>query len=121
MDEKKEPGVVHIVSLPSSLYRKLARESMTFEELQECLDVFGVTIEFDLRYPDGNTQSSQANYELLLEKIELLEKELEAARKATEFHRKSLRDLRTELSSAIGYVKLGERDGSQAEQYLEKI
>ena len=39
--------------LPSSLYRKLARESMTFEELQKCLDVLGVTIEFELQYPDG--------------------------------------------------------------------
>ena len=30
--------------LPSSLYRKLARESMTLEELQKCLDVLGVTM-----------------------------------------------------------------------------
>ena len=32
--------------LPSSLYRKLARESMTLEEFQKCLDVVGVEIEF---------------------------------------------------------------------------
>ena len=50
---------------PSSLYRKLSRESMTLEELQKCLDVMGVTIEFDLKYPDGRTRSSQANHELL--------------------------------------------------------
>ena len=72
---------------PSSLYRKLARESMTFEELQKCLDVLGVTIEFNLQYPDGNTRSAQANYELLLERMELLEKELEAAQKAAEFQK----------------------------------
>lgn len=107
--------------LPSSLYRKLARESMTFEELQKCLDVLGVTIAFDLQYPDGNTRSSQANHELLLEKMELMETELKVERKAAEFHRKSLRDLRAELSSAIGYVELGERYGFKAEQYLEKI
>ena len=51
---------------PSSLYRKLSRESMTLEELQECLDVLGVTVEFELQYPDGRTSSSQANHELLL-------------------------------------------------------
>lgn len=107
--------------LPSSLYRKLARESMTFEELQKCLDVLGVTITFDLQYPDGNTRSSQENHELLLEKMELLEKELEVEKKAAQFHRKSLRDLRSELSSAIGYAELGGRDGSRAEQYLDKI
>ena len=54
--------------LPSSLYRKLARESMTFEEFQKCLDVLGVTITFDLQYPDGKVRSSQANYERLLKK-----------------------------------------------------
>lgn len=106
---------------PSSLYRKLTRESMTLEELQNCLDVLGVTIEFNLQYPDGKVRSSQANHEMLLERMDLLEKELEAARKAAEFHKKSLRDLRTELSSAVGYTELGLRRGSKAEEYLEKI
>ena len=58
--------------LPSSLYRKLARESMTFEEFQKCLDVLGVTIEFQLQYPSGSVQSSQVNHEMLLEKNALL-------------------------------------------------
>ena len=107
--------------LPSSLYRKLARESMTFEELQKCLDVLGVTIEFDLQYPDGTIQSSQANHELLLERMDLLEKELEATRKAAEFQKKSLRDLRTALNSAVGYVELSQHHGFKAEEYLEKI
>ena len=106
---------------PSSLYRKLARESMSFEELQQCLDVLGVTIEFKLRYPDGSVRSSQANHEILLERMDLLEKELEAARRAAEFQKKSLRDLRTELNSAVGYMELGIRHGSQAEDYLEKL
>ena len=43
--------------LPSSLYRKLARESMTLEEFQKCLDVLGVTIEFELQYPNGEVRS----------------------------------------------------------------
>ena len=99
---------------PSSLYRKLSRESMTLEEFQNCLDVLGVTIEFNLRYPGGKVQSSQVNYEMLLEKIDLLEKELETTRKTAEFHRKSLRDLRTELNSAIGYIELGMRHAPEA-------
>lgn len=107
--------------LPSSLYRKIARESMTFEELQKCLDVLGVVIEFNLQYPDGNVRSSQFNYEMLLERMDLLETELEAVRKAVEFQKKSLRDLRTELNSAIGYAELGGRHESKAEQYLKKI
>ena len=106
---------------PSSLYRKLARESMTLEELQNCLDVLGVRIEFNLQYPDGKVRSSQANYEMLLERMDLLEKELETAKKAVEFHKKSLRDLRTELNSAVGYTELGMRHRSKAEEYLEKI
>lgn len=40
---------------------------------------------------------------MLLEKMDMLETELEAARKTAEFHKKSLRDLRTELNSAVGY------------------
>ena len=52
--------------LPPSLYRKLARESMTLEELQKCFDVLGVSIEFNLSYPDGKVRNSQANYEMLL-------------------------------------------------------
>ena len=107
--------------LPSSLYRKLARESMTLEELQKSLDMLGVTIEFNLKYPNGHVRSSQANYEILLEKMGLLEKELEAARKAAEFQIKLLRDLRTDLNSAVGYTELGMRHGSKAEEYLAKI
>lgn len=107
--------------IPSSLYRKLARESMTFEELQKCLDVLGVTVEFQLKYPDGRTRSSQANHEMLLEKMDLLEKELEAARTAVHFHKKSLKDLRTDLNSAMGYASLGGRHASGSRQYWDKI
>ena len=53
--------------------------------------------------------------------MDLLETELEATRKAVEFQKKSLRDLRTELNSAIGYAELGGRHESKAEQYLKKI
>lgn len=107
--------------LPSSLYRKLARESMTFEELQRCLDMLGVTIEFQLRYPNGNVQSSQVNHEMLLEKNDLLEKELEAARNAAEFHKKILRDMRTALNSVVGYTELYGRHRLKAEEYPGKI
>ena len=106
---------------PSSLYRKLSRESMTFEEFQNCLDVLGVSIEFNIQYPDGKVRSSQANHEMLLERMDLLEKELEATRKAAEFHKRSLRDLRTELNNIVGYTELGMRYPSRAEEYLEKI
>ena len=107
--------------LPSSLYRKLARESMTLEEFQKCLDVLGVTIEFQLQYPNGEVSSSKASHELLLQRMELLEKELEAARKADRFYQKSLKELRTELSSAVGYTELGARHSGRTEDYLKKL
>lgn len=106
---------------PSSLYRKITRESMTLEELQKCLDVLGVVIEYKLRFPDGHTRDSQENHELLLEKLALMETELGAARKASEFHKKSLRDLRTELNSAVGYAELGSKHCPKAEEYMVKL
>lgn len=107
--------------LPSSLYRKLARESMTFEEFQKCLDVLGVTVEFEIRYPDGNVRSSKDNHEIVLERMDVLETELDAARRVADFHKKSLKDLRTELNSAVGYAELGRKHASKAEEYLQKI
>lgn len=94
---------------------------MTFEELQKCLDVLGVTVGFELQYPDGNIRNSQTTHEMLLERLELLEKGLEASRGAAEFHKKALRDLRTELNSAVGYAELGRKHGAKAEEYLEKL
>ena len=107
--------------LPSSFYRKLARESMTLEELQRCLAVVDVSVDLELRYPDGRVQSSQENHELLLERLECSEKELEAAKQAAAFHRRSFRELRTELNSAVGYAELGRKHGMRAEDYLEKM
>lgn len=106
---------------PSSLYRKITRESMTLEELQKCLDVLGVVIEYTLRFPDGHTRDSQENHELLLEKLALMETELGAARKASEFHKKSLRDLRTDLNSAVGYAELSSKHCPDAGEYMTKL
>ena len=94
---------------------------MTLEELQKCLDVLGVVIEYKLRFPDGHTRDSQENHELLLEKLALMETELSAAKKASEFHRKSLRDLRTDLNSAIGYAELSGKHSPRAEEYMAKL
>lgn len=106
---------------PSSLYRKLSRESMTFEELQKCLDVLGVSIELQFQYPDGENLSSKENYENLVDRMDILEKKLEAADKVDEFRKKSLRDLRTELNSAVGYAELCRRHGPQLDSYLDKL
>ena len=70
---------------PSSLYRKLSKESMTFEELQKCLDILGVSLELEFHYPDGDILNSQTNHEQLIDRMAILEKELEAAGKVDEF------------------------------------
>lgn len=106
---------------PSSLYRKLSKESMTFEELQKCLDVLGVSVELQFGYPDGDILSSQVNHAQLMDKMDILEKKLEAASKVDEVRKKTLRDLRTELNSAVGYTELCRRHSSQAESYLDKL
>lgn len=106
---------------PSSLYRKLANESMTFEELQRCFDMLGVSVEFSFHCPDGNTLSSQVNYDQLMGRLNLLEKKLEVADKSAEYHKKVIRDLRTELNSAVGYSELAQRHGAGAGMYLEKL
>ena len=59
---------------PSSLYRKLTRESMTFEEPQKCLDTLGVSVELQFQYPDGHTLSSHESHEQLIDRMGILEK-----------------------------------------------
>lgn len=106
---------------PSSLYRKLSTESMTFEELQKCLGLLGVSIDLQLEYPDGGVLSSKVNHEQLVDRMDILKREMEAVGKLDEFRKKSLRDLRTELNSAVGYAELCRRHRSKAELYLGKL
>ena len=105
----------------SSLYRKLSRESMTFEELQKSLDALGVSMELQFQYPDGRSFSSRENHEQIVERMGVLEKMLEADSKVDEFRKKSLRELRTELNSAVGYAELCRRHGAQMDSYLDKL
>ena len=106
---------------PSSLYRKLSKESMTFEELQKCLSILGVSVELQFQFPDGHRFSSQENHEQIVERMGVLEKKLEAASKVDEFRKKSLRELRTELNSAVGYAEICRRHRSQVDLYLDKL
>ena len=106
---------------PSSLYRKLSKESMTFEELQKCLSTLGVSVELQFQFPDGHRFSSQENHKQIVERMGVLEKKLEAASKVDEFRKKSLRELRTELNSAVGYAEICRRHRSQVDLYLDKL
>lgn len=106
---------------PSSFYRKLSNDSMTLEELQKCMDVLGASMEIEIKYPDGNTLSSRDNHEQLIDRMNLLQKELEVEHKAAEYHKKLLRELRTELNSAVGYAELSKRHDSKAESYMDKL
>ena len=94
---------------------------MTFEELQKSLDALGVSMELQFQYPDGRSFSSRENHEQIVERMGVLEKMLEADSKVDEFRKKSLRELRTELNSAVGYAELCRRHGAQMDSYLDKL
>lgn len=106
---------------PSSLYRKIARESMTLEELRECLEALGVMMELEFYYPDGQTYSSQQTHRQDRERMIALETGLEAAKRKEVALNQTLHDLRTELNSAVGYLELSGRQGARAEDYLMKL
>lgn len=106
---------------PSSFYRKLSNENMTFEELQKCLYSLGVMTELKLVYPDSREMIFQASYEQYVQRMEILKQELETAHKVSEFQKQAMKELRTELNSAVGYVELCKRHRSDSEKYLEKL
>ncbi len=107
--------------LPSSLYRKLDRDSMSLQELQKCLDLLNVSLSVNINYPDGTVQDPQVNYELLLEKYNVINKELTTINMTTEFQRKSLKELRTELTNASAYLELSKKRTDDATLYLNKV
>ena len=107
--------------LPSSLYRKLDRDSMSLQELQKCLDLLNVSLSVNINYPDGTVQDPQVNYELLLEKYNVINKELTAINMTTEFQRKSLKELRTELTNASAYLELSKKRTDDVTLYLNKV
>ena len=107
--------------LPSSLYRKLDRDSMSLQELQKCLDLLNVSLSVNINYPDGTVQDPQVNYELLLEKYNVINKELTTVNMTTEFQRKSLKELRTELTNASAYLELSKKRTDDVTLYLNKV
>ncbi len=107
--------------LPSSLYRKLDRDSMSLQELQKCLDLLNVSLSVNINYPDGTVQDPQVNYELLLEKYNVINKELTTVNMTTEFQRKSLKELRTELTNASAYLELSKKRTDDTTLYLNKV
>lgn len=58
---------------------------------------------------------------MLLGRIDLLEAQLEVARKLEDFNRNALRDLRTELNNAVGYAQLARKQDAKASSYLDKL
>ncbi len=107
--------------LPSSLYRKLDRDSMSLQELQKCLDLLNVSLSVNIKYPDGTVEDPQVNYELLLEKYNVVNKELTTINMTNEFQRKSLKELRTELTNASAYLDLSKKRAADSSLYLNKV
>lgn len=115
-DMAKQMGI-----FPSSFYRKISNETMTLEELMRCLGEFGVGLSFIINYPDGSSENSRVSDEKLGERLKLVEQELETAEKIIEFQKNSLRQLRTELNSATGFVELSESHEDNPGEYIRKL
>lgn len=106
---------------PSSLYRKLANESMTLNELQKYLQAIGVTARVELVYDDGTAYDSTENHAQLLNHLEIMKKEMDLKENALQLQRKAFKDLRTDLNSAVGYLELGQKNEKKTSECLAKL
>ena len=107
--------------LPSSLYRKLARESTTLEELQTCLSVMDVRLSYELEYPTGHVHEARISHEILLRRLDVMRKMQEALEASLALQKKSLRELRTSLHNAVGYVELAMNHPDDSSEYIKRL
>lgn len=103
----------------STLTRKIARNSMTLDEFQKCLAAIGATCEFEIKDSTGREFDVIDADDRAMERIQLLEAQLELDKKNIEYQRKLARDIRTELESIIGYTSLAASRINEPEEAMK--
>lgn len=109
--------------LPSTLSRKLSRNTVSFAELQKCLAAIGVSLDFTINYPGNVSAGQDGDSARLEERIAILEAQHSIDKKNLEFHWKLARDIRTETENLEGYrVMALSHIGEQylTEKYIKK-
>lgn len=102
---------------------KLKRGTVGFEEFQRYMEVLGVQCDLTLSYSQDDNTAMSTNARTR-EKIAVLEAQVEADRKHTEFQKTLVRDMRTALYSSDGYTDMALKhadDGGKVREYLQKV
>lgn len=103
----------------STLTRKIARNSMTLDEFQKCLAAIGATCDFEIKDSAGREFDVIDADDRAMERIQLLEAQLELDKKNIEYQKKLARDIRTELESIVGYTSLASSRINEPEEALK--
>lgn len=106
---------------PSNLTMKIRRKSVDFEEFLHYMDVLGVTVKFDLTYPDGMNPELPVIDRHAKDKIVALEASLEAERRVAEFEKNLNVDTRTALYNICGYIAKSLKSTSDPEALIESL
>lgn len=109
---------------PQNLTMKLRRGSLGFQEFLEYLEILGISVNFNLVYPDGSSPDTPVLDRRAEEKMTLIQGNLDLAQKTIEFQRNLSMDIRTELFNVLGYADqaLKQKENSnKTRNCLEKI
>lgn len=92
-------------ALPA-LSRKLKRNCISFEEFETYMRLLGVQVNISIKYKNGETAAYKPTDELTLGKIKVLEAQLEAEKQNSKLNEILDKDIRTQLQSIEGFVKM---------------
>lgn len=108
---------------PSSLSRKLSKETISLKEFRRYMQALDTDFEIVVTYPNGIEVKQHDLENVTQGKLVVLEAQLEAERKNSEFLKNMIRDIRTELYSADGYTDMALKNTDNTEvmtNYLKK-
>lgn len=103
---------------PQNLSMRCKRDSITFQEFMNYMELLDVDVHFSLEYPDGKTKTPVLQSDRLQKRMSILEENLEIEKKKTDFQRAISADMRTALFNVEGYVDLA-LEHKDEPKYLE--
>ena len=111
--------------LPSSLSRKLTRETVSFEEFQEFIRVTGANVEMKVTTKSGNEVSAGAELDSRVQQsLEILQDQINLEKKKNKFLYEMNHDFRTSFEVITAATSLAIKYKNNPEKlnmYLEKI